>query len=229
MNGGTKLKKEEYVPAGTFLLASFLRDRTALSTRFIEFTTDYEAGFQKQLQKVDALEQPYKMTEAQKKVTLNLHLVASQMSKELNFLSFYFKRALLDPAVLTAIKKDINSHNIEGACLKIKGLIDFVKSENVVLESKGMAVGFPAELETVKADLEAKNALQNEIMNNKKQLHEDNKVDYNTLYDYVKTIANAGKIFYNGAVKTDEYTISKMISRMRGGGGGTPPPVPPAV
>jgi hypothetical protein len=41
--------------------------------------------------------------------------------------------------------------------------------------------------------------------------------------------ATVGKIFYNGAVKTDEYTISKMISRMRGGGGGTPPPVPPAV
>jgi hypothetical protein len=224
-----KLRKEEYLPAGTFLATSFLRDRLELSSRFIEFTPDYEARYQKQLQKVDALEQPYKMTEAQKKVTLNLNLAASEMSNELNFLSFYFKRAALDPAILTAIKKDINRHNIEGACLKIKGLIDFIKSENVVLESKGMAVSYPEELQTAKADLEAKNALQNEIMNNKKQLYENNKTDYDALYDFIKTITGAGKIFYNGVVKADEYTVTKMISRMRGGGGGTPPPTPPAV
>jgi hypothetical protein len=221
-----RLRKEEYVPAGTFLATSFLRDRVDLSSRFSEFTPDYTIAFEKQLQKVDALEQPYKMTEAQKKATLNLYFVATEMSKELNFLSFYFKRASLDPAIITAIKKDINGHNIEGACLKIKGLIDFVKSESVVLESKGMAVGFVATLETTKADLEAKNALQNEIMNNKKQLYEDNKTDYDALYDFIKTITSAGKIFYNGVVKADEYTVTKMISRMRAGAGVTPPTSP---
>jgi hypothetical protein len=66
-------------------------------------------------------------------------------------------------------------------------------------------------------------------MNNKKQLYEDNKTDYDALYDFIKTITGAGNIFYNGVVKADEYTVTKMIARMRGGGGGTPPTVPPAV
>jgi hypothetical protein len=56
-----KLRKEEYAPASTFLATSFLSDRADLSNRFIEFTTDYAAGFQKKLQKVDTLEQPYRL------------------------------------------------------------------------------------------------------------------------------------------------------------------------
>jgi hypothetical protein len=106
--------------------------------------------------------------------------------------------------------------------LKTKDLIDFIKKEHVVLESKGMAVSFPAELEATKADLEARNASQNKIMNDKGQLYEDNKADYDALYEFIKTITGAGKIFYNGAVKANEYTVTKLISRMRGGGG-TPP------
>jgi hypothetical protein len=217
-----RFRKEEYVPAATFLMESFERDREKLVAKFSEFTPDYAASFNKQLATVKALEAPYQLTEEQKKITENLHLTAAEMSKELNFLSFYFKRAALDPAILTQIKKDINRHNIEGACLKTKDLIDFIKKEHVVLESKGMAVSFPAELEATKADLEARNASQNKIMNDKGQLYEDNKADYDALYEFIKTITGAGKIFYNGAVKANEYTVTKLISRMRGGGG-TPP------
>jgi hypothetical protein len=228
MAKGTKLKKEEYVPAAIFLKKSFERDRLDLVTRFSEFTPEYLSGFDAQLTKVDTLEAPFKVTEAQKKVTENLFTAANLVSKELNFLSFYFKRAKLDTAILTKIKNDIARHNIEGACDKIKGLLQYVVEHHEVLESKGMAVGFPAEMEVAKADLEAKNALQNEIMNNKGQLYEDNALDYTKLYEFISTIANAGKIMYNGLGKVDEYTVTKMISRMRGGGSGgdSKPPTP---
>jgi hypothetical protein len=78
-----------------------------------------------------------------------------------------------------------------------------------------MAAGFPAELEIIKADLEAKNAMQNKIMNDKGQLYEDNKADYDALNEFIVTITKAGKIFYNTAVKSNEYTVTKLISRMR--------------
>lgn len=216
MKLSTHLRKEECVPVGTFLKESFLRDRAELATRFSEFTADYATAFANQLQKVNTLEQPYKLTEDQKKVTQDLYSVADALNKELNFLSFYFKQAVLDPAILTAIKKELNTHNIEGAGLKITSLIEFIKSHQTVLQSKGMAAGFVAELEATKADLEAKNVLQNKIMNSKKSLYEDNRADYEALDEFVKTIAGAGKIFYAGTAKADEYTIAKIISRMRG-------------
>jgi hypothetical protein len=218
-----RLRKEEYLPAATFLKESFERDRVDLVKRFSEFTPEYAVAFNSQVDKVDTLEAPYKLTEEQKKVTENLYLTADELSKELNFLSFYFKRAKLSPTLVTEIKAEINNHNIEGACLKTKGLIDYIKAEHVVLESKGMAVGFPAELEATKTDLETKNALQNKIMNNKGQLYENNKADYDALNEFITTITKAGKIFYNGTVKANEYTVTKLISRMRGGGGGTAP------
>jgi hypothetical protein len=42
-------------------------------------------------------------------------------------------------------------------------------------------------------------------------------VEYDKLYDFIKTITGAGKIMYDGMVKANEYTVTKMISRIRSG------------
>ncbi|WP_296151578.1 hypothetical protein [uncultured Flavobacterium sp.] len=51
------------------------------------------------------------------------------------------------------------------------------------------------------------------------QLAEDNSAVYKALYKYISTIAQAGKIIYDGKGKRDEYIISKLVSRMRSDGG----------
>lgn len=215
MSKGFKLRMEEYVPTGTFLKTSFTKDRAELATRFAEFTTEYEVAFIEQLTKVAKLEQTLKLTEKQKKVTETLYEKADLVNKEFNFLSFYFKRAGLDSSILTDVKNDLASKNIEGACFKMEGLMQYVADNKTVLVSKGMAAGFVATLETDVVDLSAKNELQTEVMNIKGQLHRDNASEYKKLYAYISTIAAAGKIMYDGAGKMDEYTLSKVLSRMR--------------
>jgi hypothetical protein len=215
MSKGFKLRLEEYVPAGTFLKTSFVRDRAELVTRFSEFTPDFEAEFSAQLAKVAKLEQTLKLTEEQKGVTSSLYAAADFLNKELNFLSFYFKRADLNSAILTAVKQDLKVRNIEGACLKMEGLIQYVTEQQVILVSKGMAAGFAGELAEIKVDLEAKNVLQNKIMDIKGQLHEDNNIEYKKLYSYMNAIIGAGKIMYDGLGKADEYTMTRILSRMR--------------
>jgi hypothetical protein len=217
MSKSKKLRVEEYVPAATFLMASFVRDRVELSGRFSEFTVGYQSDFKTQLNKVKTLEQSLMLTEKQKMITTKLYLAVDGLNKELNFLSFYFNRAFLDTAILSKVKRDLVRHNVEGACLKLGGLIQYVTEQHVVLESKGMAVGLPAQLSVVKADLEAKNALQNELMDDKGQLFEDNSAEYKLLYGFVGTIIKAGKVMYDGMGKEDEYTMSKIIGRMRFG------------
>lgn len=222
---GFTLKVEEYVPAATFLKTSFVRDREELSSRFSEFTPDYLAGFETQLAKVTGLEQTLTLTEEQKGLTASLYEASSIVNKDLNFLSFYFERAGLDKAIVTAVKKDLTSRNVEGASLKLVGLIQFITEKSALLESKGMNAGFPAELDAARVNLTTKNELQNKVMDIKKQLYKDNKVEYDKLYEYISVIAKAGKIMYDGMSKKDEYTVTKLISRMRGGGGGATPPV----
>lgn len=218
MSKSVKLKIEEYVPAASFLKTSFVRDRAELSGRFSEFTVGYETEFVNQLLVVKNLEQALVLTEEQKEVTKGLYVSAELLNKELNFVSFYFKRAQLDGSVLTKVKRDLTKRNIEGALLKLEGLVQYIIDKHVVLESKGMAVGFPAALQVEATDLETKNELQNELMNLRKQLHEDNSADYKLLYSFMSTIVSAGKVMYDGHVKKDEYTITKLIARMRSGG-----------
>lgn len=223
MAKGIKLKQEEYVPAGNFLKTSFSRDRAELFARFSEFTPEFESEFEVQLTKVSNLEQTLNLTEEQKGVTISLYHATDLVNKEMNFLSFYFKRATLDSLLVSAVKNDLKNRNVEGATQKLKGLIQYITEKSVLLESKGMSIQFPEQLSESTADLEAKNILQNKIMNTKGRLFEENKAAYAKLYEYISTIARAGKIMYDGLGKTDEYTVTKLISRMRGGGG-TPPP-----
>lgn len=69
---------------------------------------------------------------------------------------------------------------------KIEGVIQYIISQHVVLESKGIAAGFPITLGTIRNALETKNELQNSVRNLKKQLYENNKVVYNSLYEYIR-------------------------------------------
>ena len=78
-----------------------------------------------------------------------------------------------------------------------------------------MSAGFVATVETDVEDLSAKNELQNDVMNIKGQLHRDSASEYKKLYAYISTIAAAGKIMYDGDGKAGEYTLSKVLSRMR--------------
>ena len=225
MNNNFRL--EEYYPGGSFLFKSFERDRSELMGRFSGFTPEYLAGFDSKLAAVKKLEQSVVLTEEQKDATEALYAEAAALNNELNFLSFYFKKAKLDSAIVSAVKKDLAKGNIEGATDKIEGVIQFIIVKKDLLTAQGMAAGFPDELGVTRDALEAKNKLQNEKLNALNTLHDDNKGVYKELHGYISTVSEAGKIMYKGKVKAGEYTISKIISRMRSGnsGGATPPKV----
>ena len=222
--GKVRLKIEEYSPIAGFLKNSFAVDRPALSVRFAKFTPQFEADFNAQQLVVKDLDSTLVLTQEQKDVTALLYSKADEVNVELNFLSFYFRDAGLDSKMITKIKSNLEAKNIEGACLKIKDIIQYITANHVVLESKGMAATYPAELAADRLFLEDKNEVQNTVKNAVKDLYDANRVAYDNLYTYISTICDAGKIMYKGQVKADQYTITKLIKRMRSGnsGGGTP-------
>jgi len=215
MSKSKKLRVEEYVPSAVILMKSFGRDREELAGRFIEFTEDYENGFSDLIETVSKLEQSMVLTEQQKEATDALYNASDAISKELSFLTFHFKRAALYSGLLTMVKKELAKRNIEGACQKMGGLISYISAEHEILESKGMEAGFPSELTMMKSELERKNSFLNELVDNKDQLYEDNIEEYKELYGFITTVSNAGKVIYEGSSKEDEYSISKIIGRLR--------------
>ena len=121
----------------------------------------------------------------------------------------------LSTKAVTVLKRSLHDGDIEGGLLELRDVIQFARINKDALEAKGMDSRFLDKLEEQKVSMAAKNAMQNTVMNRRKQLVEDNQEDYDALYAYISEVAKKGKVFYKGKGKEDEYTITKIIARMR--------------
>ncbi|MGL2966921.1 hypothetical protein [Flavobacterium sp. XGLA_31] len=210
-----QIRFEEYAPLGDFLMTSFVRDQAAIAMRFPKLDAGYVTAFETKLDKVKSLEGTLKLTDEQKKATAELYAEAAVVNMELNFFSSYLKDAGLPTEAVTQLKKSLSKSNIEGALLQMKALKQYAEAHQAELEAEGMDAGYPNALETHRVSMAAKNALQNSVMDSRKQLVEHNKAEYKALYDCVKTVAEKGKLIFKGTVIEDQYNITKLLARMR--------------
>jgi len=227
MGAGINPRKEEYTTLGDFIKVSFVRDQPLIVARFPKMNAAFLTGFTGKLTEVRVLESGLVLTEQQKANKVSLDAEAAGLNKELNFLSSYFADAGLDTEVVSALKKDLSKGNIEGAVLKIESVKQYVVANQAALVAEGMAAGFAATMTGHKTSLEQKNTAQNSVLNSHKTLIDNNKDKYAELYGFIAKIAKNGKLVFDGTVTEDEYTISKIIKRMRsfnGGSGDNPAP-----
>jgi hypothetical protein len=212
------VRKEEYTVLGDFILTSYSRDLVTISTRFPKLGTAFKDEFVAKLNFVKALESGLVLKENQKEATSSLYQEAGELNGELNFVSSYFKDAGLNTALVTDLKNDLFNHNIEGALLKIEGLKQYIVAHLVALVEEGMEEHFPDKLTDHKVSLTAKNNAQNALINDHKELINANVAHYDALYSFIASIAEKGKLVFKGTVYQDEYTISKVMKRMRAPG-----------
>jgi hypothetical protein len=212
---GFKLRKEEYTTLADFIIPSFTRDLATFQQRFTKFDNAYLQAFIAKNEFVKNLESKLVFTEAQKNATASLYEEADVLNKELNFVKQYFQDANLNTTIITDIKNNLFSHNIEGAVIKIESLKQFIIANQTILEQEGMAGNFPAQLETHKISFQQKNKDQSEYINQIKTLTDTNKTQYEELYQYIASVATKGKLLFpNNRIK-DEYNMTKNIRKMR--------------
>jgi hypothetical protein len=225
---GYTIKLEEYSPLGDFIQPSFTRDKSVFLSHFTKFNEEFANKFTEKLAFVKELESTFQLSEQQKETTKSLYLQAAKLSDDLNFTSLYFKDAGLSTAAITAIKKDINNHNIEGALLKTESLKQYIVANQQALEEQGMPNIFPDKLSNYLVDLAKKNKDQSEFMKAHKELTDANMVHYVELYSYISQIAQKGKVIFKNTVYADEYNISKYLKKMRASKKAAPntPPTP---
>jgi hypothetical protein len=217
---GFSVRLEEYAPLGDFLMTSFVRDQPAIKVRFSKMDALFLGAFQSKLEEIKKLEGTLVLTEEQKQVTAKLYTEADVVNKELNFLNSYLRDAGLPTDAVSDLKKSLSRGNIEGALLEMKDVKEYVEGHLNALVEQGMSPEFPDKLQDHRASMSLKNALQNSVMNSRKTLVEANIKEYKKLYAYISKIAEKGKLVFAGSVTEEEYSITKLISRMRGPGRG---------
>ena len=210
-----RIRFEEYSPLGDFLMQSFVRDQPAIALLFPKLDAGYVTAFQDKIVVVKKLEGTLKLSEAEKKATVELYAEAEVVNKELNVLSIYFVDAGLPIEAISGLKKNLTKGNIEGALLEMKDVNGFVIANQPELESEGMAAGYPAALEAHRVSMAEKNVLQNSVLNARKTLVDANKGDYKALYAFISNVAKKGKVIFKGTVVEDEYNLTKILGRMR--------------
>ena len=197
------------------MLPSFTRDLTLFQERFPKFNAAYLALFNSKTEFVKELESSIVVTEKQKNATAQLYAEATTLGNELSFLKENFQDAGLNTSIVTNLKNDLSSHNMEGAVLKIESLKQFITANQAALEEEGMASNFAAQLATHKTSFELKNKDQSEYMKQLKTLTDDNEAHYDKLYEYISKVAGKGKLLFKDSRIKEEYNITKNLSKMR--------------
>lgn len=209
------IKREEYTALGDFIKTSFIRDQDAIKVRYPKLNENFLTAFTTKLEQLKVMETADVVSSEQLKTTALLYNEAKALNEELTFLSDYFAGAGMDNTIISRLKKDLRTYNIEGAVLKIESVLQLIASNTPALREEGMAAGFPETLTQYKVSLAALNSQQNQHMNSKKGIYETNGAIYEELYEYIATIADGGKKVFKDKATADEYTIKHIIQRMR--------------
>lgn len=212
-----RIRKEEYTPLGDFVLTSFSRDLGVISGRFIKLNAAYRTLFEAKLAECKALDSVLLLTEEQKVATKNLYDEADALNDELTFLNSFIGDAGLNKGLVTDLKKDIDTHNIEGAVFKIEGVRQYVVANAAALVAEGMVADYADTLAAHGVSLAAKNKTQTDLMKNKGTLSAANIVTYDELYAFIVKVCEKGKLVFRNTVVEKEYSITWNISKMRGG------------
>lgn len=223
-----KIKKEEYTALGDFVFASFNRDLPQFEARFVKFNAGFRDVFGQKLNTCKTLNQTLNLVEAQKATTKNLYDQADAINKDLTIFNTYIADAGLNTTMVTALKADLKTRNIEGAVIKLAALSQFVTNNLAVLTSQGLQADYAQVLLGYRDSLELGNFNQTELIKNKKSLTSANLAEYEALYDMIKKVCEKGKLIFKDTPIAQEYTIQWNLSKMRAAQNTPPVTIPKA-
>lgn len=224
--GNSTLNYEEYPAIGDALVASFSRDQAELAGHYKMMTEDYLTEFRDAIDAVRGTASVLAKTEELKSVTKKLYTMADEVKEKLRFLVDYVRDAGLDSVSVSGIRINLGRRNIEGAVRDLRQVLPYLESHRTELEAGDMPEKFLDYFAPILPQLEALNAEQIGIVSNRKSLVEANKALFEKAYSYISKVSNNGKKVFKDSVKKDDYTIAKLIAKVRAEGNGGEKPTP---
>ncbi|MDO4230277.1 MAG: hypothetical protein Q4C98_10710 [Capnocytophaga sp.] len=212
MTNSSNLKKESYTAVAEFMLVSFERDLSDFTKSFKTIDADYLSKFKEAIAEAKSLGSAMAIQAEQKNVTKKLYEYADELKDIVTFLKRYAEKANLETTILAKIATSLRTKNIEKSVIDTRAALPyFIENKDRMTD---MPEGFLDKIEPIIANFERLNTSQNSLMNKRKQITSESKDVYKKLYEFISEIADIGKIIYKQSNKKDEYTISKILSRM---------------
>lgn len=212
MAQGRKLKQEDYTALADAMLVSFERDLADFNKVFRTIDSDFLAAFKKANEDLKNASSSLVIKQSQKQTTKEIYQKADEFREKLLLLKAYVKRAKLDVPLLKETITVLKSRNLEKAIKNTREMLPFFTENKSKI--KDMPDDFLSDIPATLVYFETKNAEQNALMSESKRTTSEAKPLYDTLYNYIKEVADAGKVVYKGNPKKEDYTISKIIQRM---------------
>lgn len=207
-----KLKQEDYTALADVMLVSFERDLEDFTKVFRTIDTTFLVNFRKANEDLKNASSSLVIKQSQKQTTKEIYQKADEFIDKLILLKAYTKRAKLDVPILQETIMALRSRNLEKVIKNTREMLPFFTENKSKIQD--MPDDFLSDIPATLIYFETKNAEQNTLMSESKRVTSEGKPLYDTLYNYIKEVADAGKIVYKGSPKKEDYTISKIIQRM---------------
>lgn len=212
MAKGFLLKKENYTVVADFMLVSFERDLADFTKVFKTIDVAYLEAFKEANQIVKKTITAHGKKQEQKNTTQSLYATADGFREKLLLLKIYVQRANIEVPLLQETIIAFKRKNIEKAVKNTRDMLPILTQNAAKIED--MPSDFLDDIPQILVEMENKNTEQNTLMNEGKEVSQNEKIVYEALYRYISEVASMGKILYKNSLKKDEYTISRILKKM---------------
>lgn len=229
-------RHDELPAVARFLIASFNRDLALFIDYSADFDAPFAANFNDQIDAVEAVVFPEKLTKEGKLVTARIEASLKRL-KVLNTLTeSYVKRVGSALTVAPAdfgnrvLRSKLNRGDVEGVISDLRKLLLNIDANLVALTAKGLKPATKTEMAAVPDSLTADNTLQNNNLQARNQLVNDNVDLFDALFDTMRDVAEAGKVIHKTISgkpeRVPDFTIAVLLRQVRAerkkGGGEVP-------
>lgn len=218
-----RLRVEEVPVVGQFVFDSMERDYAKFTAYSPDFDEAYKTKYLDELNVIKDIVNPKTLIVELKKVTAILYDTIDSLRPIMTNLEGYVYRAEDDLNIIpkdfgiSEVRNKINNKDQEALSNALKVVLQNIADNSTALEAKGWTVDQQNELLTKHNAIIVGNTDQNNRMNQKEALVEDNMDKLNEFWLMMTDVLKTGKILfkYESEEKTGEYTLSKLKSRIR--------------
>lgn len=208
-----KMRQAEYPLVGMAVKDSFKRDQTEFAKHYKTMDASYLTLFETSLAQVQAVHAASTGLAEQKEVSAKVYLLEEDLLRRTTFLKDYAADAAQDTTPAADTAKALRRGDTEAAVKALRQAATHYTPDIAAMQD--MPQDFLTQISADTAELERMNNEQNTAMNFRPGLTEENRAKYDTLDACIAKVSNAGKRIFRGTAKADEYTISKILTRIR--------------
>lgn len=224
---------EELHPLAGFLRESYVRDETDFANHSPVYNAQFLISYDAKMTAVEVLIFPGGILGQLKVITRRLYATMETMRDHLNKVENYISLCRQEDLTIdknsfgiSELRIEISQGDAEGFDGKMRIFLDNVDANFAALQTKGLTQARVNEMETIKANVKADNTEQNTKLDAVEILAQANLGPLNELWDMMLQIMKTGKAVYKESdeARTEDYTMTKLIERIRQEFGRTPPP-----